>query len=70
MTKTPAVIGEGLATVMEVPDIQRWHDTLIFTLVEAVERHPGPRREEGRRGGGRMRRGRGGGSGREGAGHD
>jgi AcrR family transcriptional regulator len=39
-----AVIGEGLATVMEVPDIRRWHDTLIFTLVEAVERHPLARR--------------------------
>src|ERR1700685_4110612 len=39
-----AVIGEGLATVMEVPDIRRWDDTLIFTLVDAVERHPLARR--------------------------
>src|ERR1700722_4369675 len=39
-----AVIGEGLATVLEVPDIRRWHDTLIFTLVDAVERHPLARR--------------------------
>ena len=39
-----AVIGEGLATAMEVPDIRRWHDTLIFTLVDAVERHPLARR--------------------------
>jgi AcrR family transcriptional regulator len=39
-----AVIGEGLATVMELPDIRRWHDTLIFTLVDAVERHPLARR--------------------------
>jgi hypothetical protein len=38
------VIGEGLATVMEVPDIRRWHDTLIFTLVDAVDRHPLARR--------------------------
>jgi AcrR family transcriptional regulator len=39
-----AVIGEGLATVTEVPDIRRWHDTLILTLVDAVERHPLARR--------------------------
>ena len=39
-----AVIGEGLATVVAVPDIRRWHDTLIFTLVDAVERHPLARR--------------------------
>jgi AcrR family transcriptional regulator len=39
-----AVIGEGLATVLEVPDIRRWHDTLIFSLVDAVERHPLARR--------------------------
>ncbi len=38
------VIGEGLAKVMDVPDIHRWHDTLIFTLVDAVERHPLARR--------------------------
>jgi len=38
------VIQEGLATVMEVPDIRRWHDTLIFTLVDSVERHPLARR--------------------------
>ena len=38
------VIQEGLATVLDVPDIRRWHDTLIFTLVEAVERHPLARR--------------------------
>src|ERR1700751_2940505 len=31
-----AVIEEGLATVLDVPDIRRWHDTLIFTLVDAV----------------------------------
>src|ERR1700678_2864407 len=38
------VIQEGLATVLDVPDIRRWHDTLIFTLVDAVERHPLARR--------------------------
>jgi AcrR family transcriptional regulator len=39
-----AVIGEGLATGIEVPDIRRWHETLIFTLVDAVARHPLARR--------------------------
>jgi AcrR family transcriptional regulator len=39
-----AVIGEGLATVLEVPDIRRWHYTLSFSLVDAVERHPLARR--------------------------
>lgn len=38
------VIQEGLATVLEVPDVRRWHDTLIFSLVEAVEHHPLARR--------------------------
>jgi AcrR family transcriptional regulator len=38
------VIQEGLATVMGEPDIRRWHDTLIFTLVAAVGRHPLARR--------------------------
>lgn len=38
------VIREGLATVLDVPDVRRWHDTLIFTLVEAVGRHPLARR--------------------------
>jgi AcrR family transcriptional regulator len=39
-----AVIHEGLATVLDQPDVRRWHDTLIFTLVEAVEHHPLARR--------------------------
>jgi AcrR family transcriptional regulator len=39
-----AVIGEGLATAMEVPDIRHWHEMLIFTLVDSVERHPLARR--------------------------
>jgi AcrR family transcriptional regulator len=38
------VIHEGLATVLDVPDVAPWHDALIFTLVEAVERHPLARR--------------------------
>ncbi len=38
------VIQEGLATVLDVPDVRRWHDTLIFTLVDAVRRHPLARR--------------------------
>ena len=38
------VIQEGLATVLDVADVRRWHDTLIFTLVEAAERHPLARR--------------------------
>jgi AcrR family transcriptional regulator len=38
------VIEEGLTTVLDAPDIHRWHDTLIFTLVDAVGRHPLARR--------------------------
>ena len=38
------VIQEGLATVLDVPDVRRWHDTLIFSLVDAVEHHPLARR--------------------------
>jgi AcrR family transcriptional regulator len=38
------VIHEGLATVLDVPDAGTWHGTLIFTLVDAVERHPLARR--------------------------
>ncbi len=38
------VIHEGLATVLDVPDVRRWHDTLIFTLVDAVGHHPLARR--------------------------
>lgn len=38
------VIEEGLATVLGEPDVRRWHDTLIFTLVDAVEHHPLARR--------------------------
>jgi AcrR family transcriptional regulator len=34
------VIHEGLATIMDEPFLQNWRQTLIFTLVEAVERHP------------------------------
>jgi len=38
------VIQEGLATVLGQPDVRRWHDTLIFTLVDAVSHHPLARR--------------------------
>ncbi len=38
------VIHEGLTTVLDVPDMGSWHGTLIFTLVDAVERHPLARR--------------------------
>jgi AcrR family transcriptional regulator len=38
------VIEEGLSTVLDAPDIHLWHDTLIFSLVDAVERHPLARR--------------------------
>ncbi len=38
------VIQEGLATVLDVADVRRWHDSLIFTLVDAVGRHPLARR--------------------------
>ncbi len=39
------VIEKGLATVAEIPtDIRKWHDTLMFTLVTALEQHPLARR--------------------------
>jgi AcrR family transcriptional regulator len=34
------VISEGLLTLLEDPDPRLWRETLIFTLVGAVERHP------------------------------
>ena len=39
-----AVIHEGLSTVIADPDVQDWRQTLIFTLVGAVEQHPLARR--------------------------
>jgi AcrR family transcriptional regulator len=39
-----AVIHEGLSTVIEDTNILDWRQTLIFTLVDAVERHPLARR--------------------------
>ncbi len=39
-----AVIHEGLTTVADVGDVQDWRQTLIFTLVGAVEGHPLARR--------------------------
>jgi AcrR family transcriptional regulator len=38
------VIHEGLSTVLEERDARLWRDSLIFTLVGAVERHPLARR--------------------------
>ena len=40
-----AVIGEAVATVTEItPDLSQWHPTMIYSLVESVERHPLARR--------------------------
>jgi len=39
-----AVISEGVTTVLGSPGIPDWHQTLITTLVQAVERHPLARR--------------------------
>lgn len=38
------VIEEGLGVVLSDPSISDWRDTIIFTLVDAVERHPLARR--------------------------
>jgi AcrR family transcriptional regulator len=35
-----AVIHEGLSSVFDDPDLPDWRQTLLFTLVGAVERHP------------------------------
>jgi len=39
-----AVIHEGLSSVLEDPAMGTWRESLIFTLVGAVERHPLARR--------------------------
>jgi AcrR family transcriptional regulator len=39
-----AVIEEGMSSIIKVPDVQDWRQTLIFTLVDAVQRHPLARR--------------------------
>jgi AcrR family transcriptional regulator len=39
-----AVIHEGLSSVVDEPSVADWHQTLIFTLVGAVEHHPLARR--------------------------
>lgn len=39
-----AVIHEGLTAVMSDPDVQDWRQTLVFTLMDAVEHHPLARR--------------------------
>src|SRR3954468_4994051 len=38
------VIHEGLSTVLEKPGRQDWRQLLLFTLVDAVDRHPLARR--------------------------
>src|SRR5438874_1653276 len=39
-----AVIEEGLSSVVELHDVDQWRETLIFTLLAAVGRHPLARR--------------------------
>src|SRR3954468_2332607 len=39
-----AVIHEGLTTILDDPTVEDWRQTLIFTLVAAVEHHPLARR--------------------------
>jgi len=39
-----AVIGQGLSTVVDLTDLGDWRQSLIFTLMEAVEEHPLARR--------------------------
>ncbi|HEV3226037.1 MAG TPA: TetR/AcrR family transcriptional regulator [Acidimicrobiales bacterium] len=39
-----AVIHEGLSKIFDSPDLPDWRQTLLFTLVGAVERHPLARR--------------------------
>jgi AcrR family transcriptional regulator len=39
-----AVISEGLSSMTDAHDLRNWRQTLIFTLVAAVERHPLARR--------------------------
>jgi AcrR family transcriptional regulator len=34
------VITQGLSTVLEDPRVLNWRESLIFTLVDAVEQHP------------------------------
>jgi hypothetical protein len=40
------VIEEGVASTLDAgdADIRHWHDTMLFTLIAAVERHPLARR--------------------------
>jgi AcrR family transcriptional regulator len=39
-----AVIEEGLSTLTDDLDIDQWRQTLMFTLLDAVQRHPLARR--------------------------
>lgn len=41
---TAAIIHEGLTSIMAVPAIADWRQTLIFTLMDAVDLHPLARR--------------------------
>src|ERR1700730_11093313 len=38
------VIHEGLSSIIAEPSVEDWRQTLIFTLVDAVQRHPLARR--------------------------
>jgi AcrR family transcriptional regulator len=39
-----AVIAEGVSHILEDPEADDWRGTLVFTLVDAVDRHPLARR--------------------------
>jgi AcrR family transcriptional regulator len=39
-----AIIEEGLSTLTDHTDVDHWRETLIFTLIAAVDRHPLARR--------------------------
>lgn len=43
-TDAAGVIGEGLAGMLDEPGPRAWRESLILTLVEALERHPLARR--------------------------
>jgi AcrR family transcriptional regulator len=43
-TDAAGVVHEGLSSIIAAPSVQDWRQTLIFTLVDAVQRHPLARR--------------------------
>src|ERR1700730_956483 len=43
-TDAAGVVDEGLSSIIAEPSVQDWRQTLIFTLVDAVQRHPLARR--------------------------